>query len=156
MVLSLGTQVYLGVGELQHLIVVEIDLLVLLAHTIYLFMVGHAITSKLQEAMSKAGLPWKLRVTMRDLAKKNNLVLYFSKKFTKNSQRRLSDEVPFGHYGSTSIGFDVAYGIPIFNAQWSALVSVLSVYPKAVDKMKSSGYQWAKKSSNVEDFRGTY
>lgn len=65
----------------------------------------------------------------------------------RNSQRRLSDEVPFGHYGSTSLGFDVAYGVPIFNAQWAALTSVLSVYPKAMEAMyaNGNGYAWAKR-----------
>lgn len=63
----------------------------------------------------------------------------------RNSQRRLSDEVPFGYYGSTSLGFDVAYGIPIFNAQWPALVSVLSVYPEAIEEMDAAGYPWAKR-----------
>ena len=46
--------------------------------------------------------------------KNNPGVVFLENAFTKNSQRRLSDEVPFGHYGSTSLGFDVAYGIPIF------------------------------------------
>jgi len=78
-------------------------------------------------------------------ARKNRGVTLVGAARNRNSQRRLSDEVPFGHYGSTSLGFDVAYGIPIFNAQWPALVSVLSVYPQAIEEMDAAGYQWAKR-----------
>ena len=66
-------------------------------------------------------------------------------KHTINSQRRLNDDVPFGHYGYTSLAFDVAYGIPIFNAQWPALVSVLMCYPDALKKCADSGYTWARR-----------
>jgi hypothetical protein len=66
-------------------------------------------------------------------------------KHTINSQRRLNDDVPFGHFGYTSLAFDVAYGIPIFNAQWSAAVSVLMCYPDALKKCADSGYSWARR-----------
>ena len=63
---------------------------------------------------------------------------------TVNSQRRLNDDVPYGFYGYTSLGFDVATGIPVFNAQWPAMVSVLLCCPDALKKLASSGYSWAK------------
>jgi hypothetical protein len=67
---------------------------------------------------------------------------------TINSQRRLNDDVPYGFYGYTSLGFDVATGIPVFNAQWPAMVSVLFCCPDALSKLASSGYSWAKRVEN--------
>jgi hypothetical protein len=62
---------------------------------------------------------------------------------TINSQRRLSDIAPEGYGGFTDLGFDVARDIPIFNAQWAALVSVIFSYPEALDNLASAGYDWA-------------
>lgn len=66
---------------------------------------------------------------------------------TINSQRRITDEATNGYFGFTDIGFDAAYKdangpIPIMNAQWPALLSVLYCYPEALETM-SVGYTWA-------------
>jgi len=64
---------------------------------------------------------------------------YMGDAFTVNSQRVLQDS--FG--GALSVGFDVALGIPVFNAQWAALMSVLFCYPEALDTLAQAGIKWA-------------
>lgn len=64
---------------------------------------------------------------------------------TINSQRRLdASENAFGFYGNrTSLSFDVTNKIPIFNAQWNAMISVLLCYPEALNTLANNGYDWA-------------
>lgn len=64
---------------------------------------------------------------------------------TINSQRRFeADENDYGFYGNrTSISFDVTNDVPIFNAQWNAMLAVLFCYPEALDTLANNGYTWA-------------
>lgn len=59
--------------------------------------------------------------------------------FTVNSQRLLNDS--FG--GVLSLGFDTALDLPIFNAQWAAMMSVLFCYPEALDTIAAANIPWA-------------
>jgi len=56
-----------------------------------------------------------------------------------NSRRVLSGEIP-----QLDIHFDVGLNdVPIFDAQWAALLSVLILYPEALDTAERAGYSWA-------------
>lgn len=64
---------------------------------------------------------------------------------TVNSQRKLSSALPNGTAGFTDLNFDVATGVPIFNAQWVAATSVIFCYAEALKNLADMGYGWAAK-----------
>ena len=63
---------------------------------------------------------------------------------TVNSQRKLNSATPYGYAGFTDLTFDVAMGVPIFNAQWAAAVSVVFCNKQALSTLNTLGYLWAK------------
>lgn len=62
-----------------------------------------------------------------------------------NSQRRMAaDDPTYGFYDSrTRLSFDVAQDVPVFNAQWAAMMSVIFCYPEALETLAAAGYDWA-------------
>ncbi len=64
---------------------------------------------------------------------------------TVNSQRKLSSALPNGTAGFTDLNFDVATGVPIFNAQWVAATSVIFCHAEALKNLADMGYGWANK-----------
>lgn len=64
---------------------------------------------------------------------------------TVNSQRKLNSAVPYAYGGFTDLNFDVATGVPIFNAQWVAATSVIFCYAEALKNLADMGYGWAAK-----------
>ena len=64
---------------------------------------------------------------------------------TVNSQRKLNSAVPYGYGGFTDLNFDVATGVPIFNAQWVAATSVIFCHAEALKNLADMGYGWATK-----------